>query len=345
MKDVAIAIRIGSPVSELSLVKMTFDSLIRNMGSCDWRAFISIGENVPKDVIEFSVNYQKLFPRHFEVFHFGEVSWAWFINEAIRRSAGYEYFIKAHDDIRLDTPDFYRRVKETLTNIGRKVAWVSFTDVGWRHGEFCPPVRVGYHLDFRTEQAWERGRVFQLHTFPDRWWELTPQEIAHYQAEVAHAAQTGQPQPPFPRPIERIATYTPDVPKRPVIVHAPFNQFTLIPMTVLEELGPCEDWGTKNALLVDEDWGLRALIRNIPNIWLADIEYYHCRDLPTLGGGSRSGPYMMQIGNTVHEMFSSKWNFHNNPTDAELAWIVQNYSGTLVPWSIGRRTYEYDYLD
>lgn len=345
MKDLAIAIRVGSPKSRLDLVRMTLESLRRYIGDCDWKVFLSVGEKIPAEVEDLVLSYTKSYPQHYEIFHKGEVFWADFINQAIALTRDYRYFIKAHDDIRLDTMNFFAKVTATLKDIGREVGWISFTDPGWRIGYFMPPAREGYHLDFVEENGWVRRKLFQYASFPENWWMPPRHEVEIYNRRMQLAAQGQMPKPHFPVPIDRILTFIPEMPARPCRVHAPFNHFVMIERAVLEKIGPCENWGTMNALLVDEDWGLRSLQLNIPNIWIPDVEYLHYREPEFVGGGSRSIVGQDNaLAARVHQRFKDKWGFNATPTAEQLNELRQRYAGTLIPWSIGRRSYEYDLL-
>ncbi|GAI52407.1 unnamed protein product, partial [marine sediment metagenome] len=129
-------------------------------------------------------------------------------------------------------------------------------------------------------------------------------------------------------------------PNAPVKCHAPFNHFVLIEMDKLKRIGECENWQTHNALLVDEDWGLRALELGLHNVWVPDIEYIHYR----LRGGSRSSEQIAEYSERVHKLFFEKWGFDSEGRVEELDFIKEKYKNTNIPWSIDRKSYDWDYI-
>ena len=342
MKDIAIALSIGSPSSTTGLVKNTFNSIKKNIGSCDWKVFICLGKNIPDEVNIFVKNYVKEFSKNFQIIIEDEISWATFANEVIELSQDYQYFIMSHDDIELVTPNFYSRVKSSLEKINKPVGWVSFTDIGWKYGDHSPPVRPGYHIDYRKEDVWNRKKSFQFHLFPDRWWMNNIFINLCYRLLNKLYSIFGLGMLPYPKPIEKIKSYKLDLPTGPVKCHAPLSHFVLIENSVLKKIGRAVDWGTKNHLLLDEDWGLSALKLNYPNIWIPDIEYYHVR-LPYAGGGTRSSPEIAKEIKRVNQLFYEKWGFHQAPSDEELKFIREKHKDNLIPWSSYRNSYDWDY--
>ena len=122
----------------------------------------------------------------------------------------------------------------------------------------------------------------------------------------------------------------------------PNAHFVLIENSVLRKIGKCVDWGTKNHLLIDEDWGLSALKLNLPNIWIPDIEYHHIR-LQFAGGGTRSSLEIAKESKRVHQLFYEKWGFHQVPSIKELKFIRKKHKDNLIPWSSYRNSYDWDY--
>lgn len=341
MNDVAVAVRVGSPKSTVELVQRTFASVSENLGAERWAFLLSLGLNIPPEVRAYVMAQVERDPAHFRLLERAEVTWAQFINRAIDAAEGYEFFIKSHDDIELLTPGYLDRIRRELRRIDREVGWVSITDWGWTRGDFSPSVRPGYHLDVRKEQAWRRRKVFELHTLPERWWQASPLFHWPWKACWAFCKVLRLPVPPYRKPDLGRRNYQVDLPPGAVRCHGPFNHFVLIRRETLLKLGPCEDWGTGNALLVDEDWGLRAMQRNIPNVWVTAPRYYHNR-LNSEGGGTRSGEQIQRDAQRVHQRFREKWGFGSDPSDDELAGILNRFRDTLIPWSAGRRTYEWD---
>jgi hypothetical protein len=343
MKDVAIAIEVGSPNSKVKLIRKTFESIITHMGNCDWKVFICLGLHIPKKADQFVREYVKQHPDRFEIFLNAEVNWAEFINTAIDRTKDYEYFIKSHDDIELLTPDFFHKVSDILKSLNQEVGWISFHDMGWKKGDFSPSTRDGYYIDVLEENSWNTRQIFQFHLFPAHW--IKAPFLINYAYYGIKRITTFFKLPclPYPKPVKKIRNYKLDLPTAAVKCHAPFNHFVMIKRSVLDNIGKCEDWNTFNALLVDEDWGLRCLEKNIPNIWIPDIEYIHYRG-KFEGGGTRSWTAITKEVKRVDELFYKKWGFHTSPTPGELKAIREKHYNNLIPWSSYRKSWEWDTL-
>ncbi len=346
--NLAIAICIGSPLSNIVKVKKTIESLLINIGTEDFKFIISMNPLISPEIKKYIYHKKEKYPKNFELMLDADLNWADFINQAIDRSRSCKYFIKAHDDIELLTSNFYYKVNEILNDIKEPVGWISFTDKDYINSHWAPSVRPGYHSDFRKENAWSSGKLFQFHKLPKKWYRKK-----------------------WNSDWEKLLDY----PKNPVKCHAPFNHFVLIKMEALLKLGYCENWGTKNALLVDEDWGLRAMEKGFFNIWIPSIEYIHQRmdslprkmfnlkqigrfkfflpsklylrkilGLKNFGGVTRSSLQIIQYQQKVHDLFKRKWGFNVNPSDEELEKIKNKFKNTNISWSMDRYSYDWDYI-
>jgi hypothetical protein len=342
MKDIAIAIEIGSPQSTVNLVKTTFISIEKNIGQCEWKVFICLGLHISRTVREFVIDWIKNHSDNFEIFLEDEVSWAFFINKAIEISNEYKYFVKSHDDIELQTSNFYEKVNKTIEGLGKLIGWVSFTDTGWQRGDFSPAVRPGYYLDHYSTDNWQKGVLFQFHNFPPHWYRnnILIDKVYLFISKIGRIL--GFKHIPYPKPIKKIRSYSLDLPKQIVKCHAPFNHFVLIQRASLDLIGKCEDWNTPNALYVDEDWGLRALKLNLPNVWIPEISYFHYRG-KVRRGGTRSNEVINFHKKRVEILFKEKWGFNTKPTKEELNNLQQEYKDTLIPWSSYRNSFDWDY--
>src|SRR6185295_3284007 len=117
--------------------------------------------------------------------------------------------------------------------------------------------------------------------------------------------------------------------------------FVLIKMSVLQNIGRCEDWQTYNALFVDEDWGLRALEKKYWNIWIPNITSLHNKPLV---GGDRSQFQIKKDRARVEDLFKAKWKFSPKPSNEELVYIKNTYNTTNIPWSIDKDSYGWEYV-
>lgn len=339
--SVAIAIEIGSPNSQLNLVRTTINSIMANIGTDKYKLIIAVAPYIDKQIKNYIYALKRDNDELIDLMPEENYYWADFINEAIDRSKEYTYFIKSHDDIELLTPNFLSKVEDTLRDISEPVGWVSFTDKDYLNGHWAPPVREGWHKDTLFEDAWNRKKLFQFHSLPENWWKPPLFTYLGYLAESAVRCRLHLKPRPMPvRSREYYANLPYDFPNAPVKCHAPFNHFVLIEMDKLRKMGECENWKTYNALLVDEDWGLRALKLGLNNVWIPDIDYVHYR----LGGGTRSGNQIVKDQERVHKLFFEKWGFHAAGRVEERDFIKEKYKNTNIPWSIDRNSYDWDYI-
>jgi hypothetical protein len=347
MKDLAIAVRIGSPKSNYIFVKNTFDSFIGKLKKCDFKVFISIGD-INFDVKKLIYDYCSKYPDKFLVYEDKknkDTSWAESINKAIEISDDYEFFAKSHDDIILKTDNFWELFKSQLSKLNKNLGWISFTDIGFRFGNFNPSTRPGHHIDFISGNSWYTGKIFQFNKFPVHWYKANDfLDFFHTKTNALLKKFGSNYLLNYPKPIKKIQNYNLDMPIKPVYCHAPFNHFVIIKRSVLDIIGKCEEWGSKNALLVDEDWGLSARLHGYPNIWIPKLEYIHERLNIYAGGGTRS---MKQINDSVivsEQKFKKKWGFNSKPSVDSLNFIEREYKNTLLTWSLNRHTFDWDYL-
>jgi len=131
-----------------------------------------------------------------------------------------------------------------------------------------------------------------------------------------------------------------DFPTGPVRCHAPYSHFIMIEVSKLRQLGPCENWSVVS-LLIDEDWGLTAMLKGMINIWIPDIVYNHSRP----GGKTRAGPIIKNVGLNVGEMFLKKWGFSPDwPIRRIIKVVKKKYRNTNIVWSLSRRSFDWDYV-
>jgi SAM-dependent methyltransferase len=341
--DLAIAIRIGSPRSSLELVRRTIESIQKNIGQCSYRFILSLDPKIPKEVREYIYQKKKEFPENFELLPEETVYWAEFINKAIDRARDCEFFIKSHDDIELQTPNFFPTVKKILSAVKEPYGWVSFDDTGYLKGYWSPPTRPGFYKDNIFGKGWVKRKMFQFHALPDGWWRAPWYKEWPYLIQQRIIRKIfppfevwSYPEKEMPEDFRELL----DLPSLPVKCHAPFNKFVLIKTSVLQDIGPCENWQTYHALFVDEDWGLRALQKRYWNLWLSGIDCLHLR--PPIGG-DRSQYLIKKDKKRVAELFEKKWGFCLPPTRKQLEQIKEKHKDNYIPWSCDRNSYDWDY--
>ena len=345
--ELSIAIRIGSPHSTLELVRQTIESFQECLPSTNYRFVVSIDPQIPSNIKDYIQHKSLEKPLSFLLLPEEKVYWSEFVNEAIRKSEDAEYFLIAHDDIQMLTPHFLSLVKKSVDSFKDSCGWITFDDVGYLNSHWSPPSRPGYFFDFIHEKAWPKRSMFQFHNLPPQWWKGNrwKADFYFYQYQVIRKLRLPLKPLAYPVfPLEKELTHLLDIPQKPVKCHAPFNQCSLIKTSTLRKIGYCENWQTFHGLLVDEDWGLRALAQKKPNIWLPSIQYLHVRkDVP--GGGDRAQEQIIADQARVRNLFKIKWGFDSVPEKNGLEEIRRNFRNTLIPWSINRRSYEWDYMD
>jgi hypothetical protein len=312
-----VGMMVGSRESTLGLVRSSIVSIMENIGDSDTLIVVAITPWISKDIC---VDIARLSNSHYGkiliISDYTE-SWASFANLIIEASHEFKWVIFAHDDIQLLSEDLVPSVEKILKYKKDSVGWISFLDMDYLRTGWAPSVREGFHMDAVRERAWIRKKVHHYHTLPDNWYRLP-----------IHAAY--------------MKAFQFDIPLHPVRCHAPFSHFIMIESDKLKNtIKRCEDWSPAS-LLIDEDWGLVALRESLYNIWIPELHYIHVRK----PGGTRACPLIEKYGNHTSQMFAAKWGFTHkcDYSPKELLQIGQRYKGTLIPWSMDKRSFEWDYV-
>jgi GT2 family glycosyltransferase len=209
-----------------------------------------------------------------------------------------------HDDIIINTNNFWKTTIDLLSNKNDKIGWITYTNDHYYHfmgKSVSNSVREGFALD-RDNKC-----IFECHRFTE----------PRINAKNIHLL---------------------DLPQKPVRCHGVFSHVMIIRSDALNDIGPCEDW-SKYTLLIDEDWSLRALQKNYFNVWLPSISYTHPNPY-----NARRRVRDLRFEIFVHKQFRQKWGFEEPYTDEIVELVKKKYSNTNIPWSIGRKTYDWDYL-
>lgn len=312
--NTTIALMIGSPLSTLSLVEATLNSLIKNIGTKDIQIVVGILPKIDSGIKQFVQKFQVRNRYQFHVLIQG-MSWSEFINIAMDRASGSKWFLIAHDDIELLTENFMPRVENIVQTLNEPIGWISFTDKDYINGRWASPTRPGFHKDFLFANAWRRRKIFQYHTLPEKWW---TKGKGHKYFESL----------PF------------DFPQAPVKCHAPFNHFILIEVEKLKQIGKCENW-CSIGLLQDLDSGLRAAKLGLFNIWIPELNYLHNRIMNV----TRSSPQINRCASYVHRCFFKKWGFHHDKrVKNEIEKLRREWGSSNVIWSLDRNSYDWEYV-
>lgn len=334
---IAVAFRVGSPSSSPRLVRRTIQSFADCIQNHDLTFYVSFGTKVPGQPSEF-LNIQE-FPRfEFNVKVAEEVSWAKFINARLPELYGFDFVFICHDDIQLQSPNFMDLIWNSISTVREKVGWIGFTDTDYLNLRPILSVRPGFHRDFLANRRVDK--LFQFHLLEDEWW-FVPGNFGV--SRLASVRERFGLQNPFldVKSRERVVRNLDfDFPVAPVRVHSHFNHLLGIFPSALRKVGECEDWGSPNALLVDEDWSLEATRRSLVNIWIPSALYSHFRPK----GGTRSQKQIDAHSARIHSEFRAKWGFGVVPSEREIDLIARSHGGTGLDWSIERNSFEWDYL-
>ena len=132
-----------------------------------------------------------------------------------------------------------------------------------------------------------------------------------------------------------------DIPDKPVKVHGIMSAVMLVSVKSLEKIGYCEDW-TNYTMLIDEDWSLESLKNNLWNVWIPNVYHKH-----PIRRGLR--PTNNKWEEQAHSGFTKKWGFdvgkYPNGLSIPVEELREKYSGTNIPWSTHRNSYDWEYIN
>lgn len=311
-----IGMMVGSRQSTITLVRNSLRTILDRIGD-DVMIAVAIAPYLPKDFLHLVADIERMYPGKILTFPLYEGSWAQFANLVIDMSMDFKWTIFSHDDVQLISDDFIPVMEGMLDQKRDTLGWISFLDWDYLRSGWAPSIREGFHIDAVRENAWSRKKIHNYHNLPENWYS-----------------------PGMPK--ECLQSLPWDIPEKPIRCHAPFSHLIAIKSDTLRTvIRKCENWSPVS-LMVDEDWGLTALKNGLFNIWIPQLAYCHMRTL----GGTRASPLIQQYGKFVHNQFRSKWGFMHKCiyTPSELKDIRRRFSRTNIPWSMDRRSYEWDYV-
>lgn len=346
MRDLAIAINVGSPGSNISLFKMTIDSFSECLSGCDYCVFICIGSKISSDLREYIEKLNSNYPACYRIIHRGELSYAKFLNCCFEEAKEFRFFAQSHDDIKLISLQFWEKFILQYRQLSEPVGLISFLDIGYRLGDFSPSTRPGFHIDFIEHSSWYTGKIFQFHNFPEFWY-VNQGKYAQFTDVINRLAvkTIRKPLIKYPKTGKFVNSFTIDLPIRPVKVHGAFNHFIIFTEQAREAIGRCDDWDTPNALLIDEDFSLTCTYNGLSNILLPGLEYFHYRSEYAAGGETRSWRDIGSHKNRVENLFINKWGFPSRiKTRKELDAVIKKSNFKELFWSSEKNSYDWFYL-
>jgi hypothetical protein len=346
MRDLAIAVNVGSPASTLDLFKTTIKSYEQCLEGCDYCVFIGLGEKVSKPLRAFIENISLKQPQRYKIIFRGEQSYAQFLNLCFDQTQDFIFFAQSHDDVKLITSNFWQKFMLEYSSIDSPLGLISFLDVGYRLGDYSPSTRPGFHIDFICDNAWESGRIFQFHKFPELWYlnKNIDARIIDLINRVSCKA-IKKPLLKYPKVSKLVNTQMLDLPIRPIKVHGAFNHFIIFTQSARKAIKKCVDWETPNALLIDEDFSLTCTYHGLNNILIPSIEYIHFRSEYVAGGETRSVSDISKNKIRVEKLFERKWGFPSRiKTEKDLMYYSRRNTNKELFWSAERKSYDWFYL-
>lgn len=305
MKDLIIYLESAGPNVFKSNIAETIGSIIKNIGSCDYGFFINVDDEEIKLFIE------KLFVGSIKnkliSVKVAKDSWAKNFNSFFDEYKNQtKYFLICHDDIIIKTSNFFDKVMQEINGKEELVGWITFTNN--RYYDYDKKVlpnsiREGFHLD-RNKYP----KIFECHNINSDLMEEKDTKLL-------------------------------DFPSSAVKCHGPYSHFNLISSKSLQKIGYCEDW-TDYTILVDEDWALESLRKNLINIWIPSIIYVHPNPKNT-----HLRKLDLRYAEIAHDKFYKKWGFTCREYDDNIVKLIrEKYKETNIPWSSYRNSFDWEYL-
>jgi hypothetical protein len=287
----------------------TVNSLETNVGAPSYKYYFVLNAQQEKTILNM-VKSGLLDKEKILKIRKSTASWAYEYNlffDSYKSMA--RYILISHDDLVLKTKDLFNitiKLIEGVENIG----WMTFTcDHYYRN--LGKPWGVSARMGFaKDRKKWPY--IYECHKF-DRSYEGKSQQ---------HLCLLDMPES-----------------GRLVKIHATYSCFNMVSTKSMEKIGPCEDW-TPYTMLIDEDWGLETLKKNLWNVWIPDVYYIH----PLNATNTHKNRHQKQ----AHSKFTKKWGFDHAsdvPSRAQLEELKKEYENTLFCWSADYNTFDWQYLE
>jgi len=262
--------------------------------------------------------------------------YALFLNEIRKIAKDFDFVCVAHDDVVLESTDTIHRVSEVVGKSAVPIGWVGLTDTDYLNSKPIISVRPGFHEDYVA--GVQPGRLFQFHQLDEDWW-LLPR-MRFLGTGLTERRKFEGLNSLLPKPITRklISRLPLDFPSEPVIVHGHYHHLVIIKGETLARLPESPDWGTRSALLLDEDWSLESARLGYANVWIPSLKYLHIRPR----GSTRSLNELSRMQDTVGAKFVQKWGFTSGAKEKkELSFIEREYGYSKMIFSLHRRSFDY----
>jgi len=315
-----ISMMVGSKLSTKDLVTKSIHSIVSNIGTDDFLLVVGIASHIEPEVADW-VKAVALKNDHVVIVTDHCSTFAMFTNHVfLKYGPGSKWFLISHDDIQLETKNLISEVEKSINFFSDKVGWIAFTDTDYLNGHWAPSVCGGFHDDYVYGKAWQKRKLHQFHSLEDNYWEKG----------------------------KNLNSLSYDFPRKPVRCHGPMSHLFMMETEKLRKVGLCEDWSVVS-LLIDEDWAIEALKTGLWNIWIPHIKYLHCRGKNIYG--TRAWPIIHARGKQVADLWEKKWGYrfaalNKDITNKEqISKIKHLYGNTNITWSMGRNSFDWDYLE
>lgn len=235
-------------------------------------------------------------------------SWAYDFNiflDSVKSKC--EWVLYAHDDVKMLTNGWFDKSLNYAKN-RNDIGWITYSQPSWymHYGEPRSQVaRPGFHTDRHKYPC-----IHECHRL-DRKYILSAKGY-----------------------LKNI-----EMPKSAVKIHGPYSVFNLISIEKLKKIGYCPDWNPYT-MLIDEHFALQSLKNNFINIWIPDIFYLH-----PLRWHERKSSDRYKVD--ARNGFNKVWGFDGGRadlSDEEIEDFCKDHLDTNIPWSRGKKSYEWEYL-
>jgi hypothetical protein len=278
----------------------TLISISKNINT-NFSFFINTDNDNNKDIIQKIITTNKLDEYLLEL-EVKKDSWSICFNDFFEKYKNLSnYILMSHDDVYVRTFDFFNITLKEIEGFEDEIGWIGFTSDNHYTKMNVQVCQSAREIFCKDRLSWPK--TFELHKMTD----VFDEKLLDY-------------------------------PKRACKVPGIFSHFNLIKNTNLEKIGPCKNWG-KYTLLIDEDWSLRTLIKNMWTVWVPNVFYDH-----PLRYEERK--ILSVISENVESQFYQEWgySYQNKLTDDVVNKVCEKFPNTNISFFNDFCSYEYQYL-
>lgn len=202
-----------------------------------YKFFIVTDSDSRAEQIRNIFELNKLFDKLLKI-EISQNSWAKSFNSFVENYKNMSnYLLCSHDDLIVETFDFFNKTIEEISGYEDSIAWIGFTSNSYYKKYNLIVPQSAREVFSKDRLLWPR--VFELHNMGSK-----------YDESLLN------------------------MPSRACKVPGLYPHFNLIKFSNLEKIGLCPEWGNYT-LLIDEHWSLQSLINNLWSIWIPTIFYEH----------------------------------------------------------------------